>query len=123
MPMPPIQRIAEVVFETDDLDRSVHFYSEVLGLPLETRDERTAWFRWGDQLVAFFDKSLVGTGVGNYPHTTFEVSEDDLPDAITALEEQGVEHAPPRTFQDGAVGVYFADPNGNMIELYARPRA
>ena len=120
MSMPQIKRIAEVVFETSDLEESVRFYRDVLRLPLESADDRTAWFRWNDQLVAFFDKGLVGTGVGNYPHTTFEVEPQDLGRAIAALDAAGVDHAPPRTFDDGAIGVYFADPNGNMIEIYCR---
>jgi catechol-2,3-dioxygenase len=118
--MPPIIRIAEVVFETDDIEASVVFYRDVLRLPLERRDDKTAWFRWNDQLVAFMDRSLSGTETGTGAHTTFEVARRDFPEVLAALSTYSIRHDPPRTFDDGATGVYLTDPNGNMIEVYCR---
>ncbi|MGO4724843.1 MULTISPECIES: VOC family protein [unclassified Inquilinus] len=119
VPMPPIKRIAEVVFETPDLQASIRFYRDVLGLDLSESDDNSAWFRFGDQLVAFFHSSFVGP-TGDEPHTTFEIERADLGKAITWLGSSNIEIRAQRIFDDGAVGLFITDPNGKTLEIYCR---
>jgi catechol 2,3-dioxygenase-like lactoylglutathione lyase family enzyme len=119
MPMPKIKRIAEVVFETTDLPGAIHFYRDILGLELTEANEASAWFRFGDQLVAFFHSSVVGPA-GDEPHTTFEVARLDLREAESWLQTNGIEVRAKRIFDDGAVGLFITDPNGKAIEIYCR---
>jgi catechol 2,3-dioxygenase-like lactoylglutathione lyase family enzyme len=41
----PVLGIEEIAFEVKDLDRSIAFYENVIGLPLYSRGPQQAWFR------------------------------------------------------------------------------
>ncbi|MFL6545373.1 MAG: VOC family protein [Candidatus Udaeobacter sp.] len=43
----PVLGIEEIAFEVKDLERSVAFYQNVIGLSLRSRGPQQAWFRVG----------------------------------------------------------------------------
>ena len=57
--------IDEIAFEVRDLERSIAFYRDILGLPLYSRGPQQAWFSIGTQLL----RCLLMTGHGNVVHT------------------------------------------------------
>lgn len=123
------------LFETHltvaDLERSIRFYRDVVGLPvaLELR-ERGAVFHW----VGEPGGALLGLwSIGSAPmamrlHVAFEMSLEDVLDAPARLRAQGVE---PLSFfgepadEPSVIGwmpaaaVYFRDPDGHMLEYLA----
>jgi catechol 2,3-dioxygenase-like lactoylglutathione lyase family enzyme len=52
----PVLGIHEIAFEVRDLERSIAFYRDILGLPLYSRGPQQAWFCIGtqDQVLSLF---------------------------------------------------------------------
>src|SRR5438132_10162086 len=89
----PVRGLFEAHLTVSDLERSVDFYRDVVGLPLALEvSERNAAFLWvGDPGRSMLGLWSLGTApVGLTLHLAFEVDLDDLLDAPKRLEEQGI---------------------------------
>lgn len=121
-----VQRVGHVVLKVRDLERSARFYTEVLGLREVARlGGRMAFFSAGDN---HHDLAVLEVGpdatapsrdaVGLY-HVALKIGDrlDDLRAAKRHLEAAGV---PILAIRDHRVSqsIYFADPDGNGLELY-----
>jgi lactoylglutathione lyase len=114
-----------------DLERSVAFYRDVVGLPLALSEpKRGAVFFW----VPASGKGLLGLwSLGSAPmamnlHLAFSVRESDVHAAVERLSAAGVQplsffgsatHEPSVIAWMPAVAVYFRDPDGHLLELIA----
>ena len=126
---------ATAIFETHltvaDLDRSIAFYSDVVGLELAYRvPERGAAFFWvggrGRSMLGLW--SLGSAPMGMRLHIAFSASLDDVLSACDRLRAAGVR---PLSFfgepadEPSVIGwmpaaaVYFDDPDGHSIEYLA----
>jgi lactoylglutathione lyase len=123
------------LFETHltvaDLNRSVSFYRDVVGLPLALElPERGAAFLWigapGEAMLGLW--SLGSAPVGLALHIAFKASLEDVLGACEFLRSAGV--APLSFFATEttepsviawmpAAAVYFRDPDGHLIEYLA----
>jgi catechol 2,3-dioxygenase len=110
----PVLGIEEIAFEVKDLERSVAFYQNVIGLSLRSRGPQQAWFRIGQQSLALFTTDRAGSG----QHFAFLIPYEKAEHARRALVAQGF---PEETMQqDDGLSVYVRDPDGNKIELYGK---
>jgi catechol 2,3-dioxygenase len=110
----PVLGIHEITFEGEDLERSIAFYRDVLGLPLLSRGPQQAWFCIGTQLLALFTHDRPGSG----QHFALLIPPEMAKKARDALIAHGF---PEETMQqDDGLSVYVRDPDGNMIELYGK---
>ena len=115
--------------QSADVERTVHFYQDVLGFPLtemvENRDYAGSthfFFDIGNgNLLAFFD--LPGLDLGPYAevlgglhHMAISVDPAHWAQLRTRLGEAGVEYA-----EESGTSVYFRDPDGARLELIADP--
>jgi len=122
--VPPIRGLFETHLTVRDLDRSIAFYRDVVGLTLAHRvPERDAAFLW----IGGAGKGMLGLwSIGTSPlaqrlHFSVEVALDDLLAAPARLRTAGV------TPRDGdepvvigwmpAASVFFDDPDGHSVEL------
>ena len=114
---------------SSDVERTVRFYSEVLGFPLteliENRDYPGSshfFFDIGNgNLLAFFDFPGLDLGpyaevLGGLHHVAISVDPSTWDDLVARLTEAGVGHE-----VHSGVSVYFRDPDGARIELIADP--
>ena len=109
----PVLGIHEIAFEVRDLERSIAFYRDVLGLSLYSRGPQQAWFCIGTQRLALFTRDRPGSG----QHFALLIPQDKAEQARDAL----IAHGFPETMQqDDGFSVYVRDPDGNKIELYAK---
>lgn len=122
------------VLRVRDLERSLAFYHELLGLPLLFLDEYRAGVRpfvsarVGEQLLDLVPDpnydAEAGGRVGGYLHCCFQI-EGSLDDVIPVLVEHGVKllDATP-SVRMGATGwgrsIYISDPDGYAVELKER---
>jgi catechol 2,3-dioxygenase-like lactoylglutathione lyase family enzyme len=114
---------------SQDVERTVRFYQDVLGFPLteliENRDYPGSshfFFDIGNQnLLAFFDFPGLDVGpyaevLGGLHHLAISVDPERWHELVGKLTEAGVEHV-----VHSGVSVYFRDPDGARIELIADP--
>jgi catechol 2,3-dioxygenase-like lactoylglutathione lyase family enzyme len=117
-----------LVLEVGDLDRSVEFYGEVLGL---TEVERWSeprpgvWFSIGHNAVlGLWPPQSGGPGVGiagarggAHAHFAVYVEPGTLPSWKGRLEGAGHRVEGPVTFGHGNQSLFTEDPDGNVVEL------
>ena len=125
-----ISGIDHAAISVSDLDRSLQFYTKVLGLPISKREHQkpgTEYFLdCGLSLVGLIqgdkngDKHLLqDAGLGGN-HFGFRVSMKEFDAAVEELKKQGV----PITFtkkRERSWSCYFLDPDGNKLEITAWP--
>jgi len=112
-----------------DLDNTVHFYCDILGMELVLRqpnlDDPTSthlFFHVGnDNFLAFFAPNQKGawgsaSSRGQLMHIALDVDAESFDEAMKQLEEEGIQYSGPidRGYERS---IYFRDPNGIMIEL------
>jgi len=124
MPLPHIGRVALAVA---DLERSVRFYSDVIGLRELHRDGNVAQMGVNvDTLLVLHGQpgiSRARRATGLYHFALLLPSRADLGDTLAHLVEVG---GPISGYADHAVSeaIYLTDPDGHGIEIYRdRPRS
>jgi catechol 2,3-dioxygenase len=124
--LPPTLHLGTVHLTVTDLDRSVAFYEEAIGLRLHRREDSVAAMGVGEEdLIALYeepDAQRAGRHAGLYHYALLFPSRGELAHAALRL-------AATRTRVQGASdhgtheAIYLPDPDGNGIELAAdRPR-
>jgi lactoylglutathione lyase len=134
-----VQGLFETHLTVADLDRSMAFYRDIVGLAVALQlPERGAVFHWigrpGQAMLGLW--SLGSAPMGMRLHIAFEMSLRDVLEAPARLRAQGLQ---PLSFfgepaaEPSVIGwmpaaaVYFQDPDGHMLEylsmlaLDARP--
>lgn len=124
----PVRGLFETHLTVSDLERSVGFYRDVVGLllALEVSGRNAAFFWIGDPGRSLLGLWSLGTApMGLTLHVAFEVALDDLMDAPKRLEAQGIT---PLSFFGAdttepsvigwmpAAALYFRDPDGHLLE-------
>jgi glyoxylase I family protein len=130
-----ITELDHIVLNVSDIDRSVKFYTDVLGL----QSERLAEFKAGkvgfpsvrinaDTIIDLFpvktqahEQNTGGKSEGNLNHFCMVVGKEDFSSIVDYLKANDV------TIREGpisrwgargrAMSVYFLDPDGNEIEI------
>lgn len=124
--LPPTLRLGAVHLDVTDLDRSVDFYREAIGMRLHRREEGVAAMGagGGDLLVLYEEPEArrAGRHAGLYHFALLFPSREELAHAALRLAET---KTPIQGASDHGTheAIYLPDPDGNGIELAAdRPR-
>lgn len=115
-----IKRVANVILAVKDLDRSLHFYHEIIGLPIKM--QRRTWIDLGvtGALLSLHPASLAaehrGGSIDNGITIGFLVG--DVQSALDELREQGVHVY--RDIVERAAGknAIIYDPDEYLISLF-----
>ena len=116
--------LAHVCFIVSDLDASLAFYHEKLGLKPAFDFIRDSGERFGVYLhvgartfIELFGGQAAPAGEGqSYKHFCMEV--DDLEQTVCELRGGGVEVSDPKQGDDRSWQAWLTDPDGNRIELH-----
>lgn len=87
-----VKNVHHILLTVKDLEASLHFYRDILGLTLDQQYRTFAMLRVGEFGIYLstkpwpFDKSVAEKGAGIFPH--FEV--DDMPALVARLKSSGV---------------------------------
>lgn len=116
-------KVGAIVFFVSDLGRSLAFYRDTLGLPVQPLDGHDGPWAMGDvgELTLVFIQRPARAG--DTPVVVFSLDGgiDDYADALAA---RGVEIVVPVSeAPDGGLSMDFVDPDRNVLSLYQPPGA
>jgi lactoylglutathione lyase len=131
IPHVPVRRLFESHLTVSDLQHSVDFYRDLVGLTLALEvPEPNAAFFWvgeaGDSLPGLW--SLGSSPLGLTLHVAFEVAMNDLLDAPKRLKSQGITPLSffgAETTEASVIGwmpaaaLYLRDPDDHLLEYLA----
>ncbi|HEV8208334.1 MAG TPA: VOC family protein [Acidimicrobiia bacterium] len=115
-----------VVIVVQDLDRALHFYCEVLGMPLGHRSGSFAQLATGVTRVALYERPAMAATLGreleapspDAPGFELGFKVEDCDAAYDELVSGGATPAVPPTDRTwGQRTAYVVDPDGHLVEL------
>jgi catechol 2,3-dioxygenase-like lactoylglutathione lyase family enzyme len=125
-----IDRIDHVVITAFDVDRTIDFYTRVMGMEAITFAGGRRGLAFGRQKINLhqagreFEPKALKPMPGSLDLCF--ITETPLEDVVARLKENGVVVADGPVQKTGALGpmmsVYFRDPDGNLIEVSNYPR-
>lgn len=126
-------RLGYAIFFASDLENSVAFYRDVIGLPFRFANESYAEFATEGAKFSLYARANLGELIGRtapadrapWPQGEIAFFVDDVDAEYERLADLGVEVlAPPTDRPWGERTLHIADPDGNVVELTrARRRA
>jgi catechol 2,3-dioxygenase-like lactoylglutathione lyase family enzyme len=114
-----VERVDFVSFLTQDIRRAKRFYTETIGLELETEGEHDLEFRAGQVTLDVFDPSSVGQPFAPSP-AGLALRVSDVAAARAELEAKGVEFEGETRDTGVCHMAFFRDPDGNSLMLHRR---
>ena len=120
-----VKKLSYVIVLCDDLDRMKAFYRKLFAFPVESEPANGLVFRAGSVLLSLRlrTRDYDGRGGGDVSpgvQLAFLVSPAEVDQCYNQLVDMGVKILDPPTDQPrGHRTVYFADPEGNILEIYA----
>jgi catechol 2,3-dioxygenase-like lactoylglutathione lyase family enzyme len=114
-----VERVDFVSFLTRDIPRAKQFYSETLGLEIESEGESDLEFRCGQVTLDIFDPSSIGQPFAVSP-AGLALRVPDVDAARAELEAKGVDFAGETIETSVCRQAWFKDPDGNSLMLHRR---
>ncbi len=115
-----VKRVGNVILAVKDIDKSVKFYHEIIGLPI--KQQRRTWVDLGTSgaLVSLHPASLTaphqGTSVENGIMLGFLVG--DLKSSIEELKTKGVKIYREPMERDAGLNAIVLDPDDYLVSLF-----
>ena len=114
-----VEHVDFVSFLTQDIARAKRFYTEVLGLEVETEGESDLELRCGQVTLDIFDPSSIGQPFAPSP-AGLALRVPDVDAARDELESKGVEFGGETIVTGVCRQAWFKDPDGNSLMLHRR---
>ena len=119
-----ITGLAHVCFTVSDLESSIKYYSEKLGLKPAFDFVNEEGHRYGIYLhvggrsfIELFEGDIAAPAdKQSYKHICLEV--DDIETTVAELRAKGVEVSPIKMGKDHSYQAWITDPDGNRMELH-----
>ena len=115
-----IKKVGNVILAVKDLDKSLEFYHDIIGLPI--KNQRRTWIDLGTSgaLLSLHPASLtaelVGSSIDNGITIGFLVG--DLKSALDELKSKGVKIFRDVVERDPGKNVIVLDPDGYLVSLF-----
>ena len=121
-----VKQLNYAIILCNDLETMKAFYRDLFPFPVDSESETGLTFWAGDVLLSLRKRTRYYDGNGARPELpgvqlAFLVSPAEVDMCYNQLVAKGVKILEPPTDQPrGHRTVYFADPEGNMLEVYAK---
>jgi len=123
-----IEHLDHLVLTITDIERTIDFYTRVMGMEVVTFKDNRKALRYGQQKINLHlaghefepkaDRPTAGSADLCF------ISSTPMDEILTHLQEQGVQTLMPPSYRTGAnhklLSVYFRDPDNNLIEVSNR---
>ncbi len=115
-----IKRVGNVILAVKDIDKSLHFYHEIIGLPI--KNQRRSWVDLGTSgaLLSIHPASLtakhIGSSIENGITIGFLVG--DVRSALEELKSKGVAVHRDIVEKDAGKNAVIRDPDDYLISLF-----
>ena len=115
-----IKKVGNVILAVQDLDKSLEFYHDIIGLPI--KNQRRSWIDLGSggALLSLHPASLtaehVGSSIDNGITVGFLVG--DVDSAVAELKEKGVRIYRDTVKRDAGKNAIVLDPDDYLISLF-----
>lgn len=110
-----VSGIDHVVLHVKDLDRSKHFYIDVLGFEIAHEGGRNSFLRCGTQQVALFERTDREIHAGEeMNHMALRLAAGEYAEVKAVLEAEGIKVSG-RPGDDECI--YFSDPDGHRLQV------
>ena len=117
-----IEAVVGVIIWTDNLDRLLGFYRDILGLKPHSVSPDFVAFKWGDMRLSIGKHSEVKGHTTEPNRIMVNLGVDDLHAAYQSLSTKGVRFTrPPEEEHWGGWVSTFSDPDGNTLQLLQQP--
>ena len=114
-----VEHVDFVSFLTRDIPRAKHFYTEVLGLELESEGDSDMELRAGQVTLDIFDPASIGQPFAPSP-AGLALRVGDVDVARAELEAKGVVFDGETIETSVCRQAWFKDPDGNALMLHRR---
>jgi catechol 2,3-dioxygenase-like lactoylglutathione lyase family enzyme len=114
-----VEHVDFVSVLTQDIARARAFYTDVLGLEIESEGESDMEFRLGQVTLDVFDPSSIGQPFAPSP-AGFALRVPDVDAARAELEAKGVQFDGETIETSVCKQAWFKDPDGNSLMLHRR---
>ena len=114
-----VERVDFVSFLTQDIQRAKRFYTDVLGLEIETEGDSDTEFRCGQVTLDIFDPSSIGQSFAPSP-AGLALRVADVDTARAELEAKGIQFDGETIETSVCRQAWFKDPDGNSLMLHRR---
>ncbi|MBA3475771.1 MAG: VOC family protein [Actinobacteria bacterium] len=114
-----VEKVDFVSFLTQDIPRARRFYSETIGLEIETEGDNDLEFRAGQVTLDIFNPASVGQPFAPSP-AGLALRVTDVAAARAELEGKGVEFDGETRDTGVCHMAFFRDPDGNALMLHRR---
>jgi catechol 2,3-dioxygenase-like lactoylglutathione lyase family enzyme len=119
-----------VGLKVTDMDESLRFYCDGLGLELLRRSDKapgvaSAVLRVGDQEMNLFSNPAFAAGVSNdnppgLDHFCLEIESASIDELVAALGRAGIAVAKPPVKRSDGISLFVSDPDGCRVELIVK---
>jgi catechol 2,3-dioxygenase-like lactoylglutathione lyase family enzyme len=114
-----VERVDFVSFLTRDIPRAKQFYTEVIGLEIESEGESDMELRCGQVTLDIFDPSSIGEPFAPSP-AGLALRVPDVDATRAELEAKGVRFDGETIETSVCKQAWFKDPDGNALMLHRR---
>jgi catechol 2,3-dioxygenase-like lactoylglutathione lyase family enzyme len=114
-----VEKVDFVSVLTQDIEQAKRFYSETLGLPIESEGESDLEFTLAQVTLDVFDPSSVGEAFAPSP-AGIAIRVPDVAAARAELEAKGIEFQGEIVHTSVCDMTFFKDPDGNALILHRR---
>lgn len=109
--------VKNVCYPVDNVEVSVNFYQDILGLPLQFVDgTRWAQFRLNGISFALSGRQETPDELRSQAVVTFEV--ENLESLVSVLQARGVNVSSIRSMNGHGKTCWFCDPSENVVQLF-----
>ena len=115
-----IKKVGNVILAVKDIDKSLEFYHEIIGLPI--KNQRRSWVDLGTSgaLLSLHPASLtaehIGSSIDNGITIGFLVG--DVKSSLEELKETGVTVYRDMVERDAGINAIVLDPDGYLVSLF-----